>query len=705
MNPDNNTNRSLNWEGKNEQSPAVSRRNHLLVIGIDEYVHVGRLANAVGDAKAFAQVLLDRYAFAAENVQEIYNGEATQRKITAAFRDLLERVKPGENVVIYFSGHGHYDPVYEEAYWIPVDAQYEAEVSYISYSHLTKVIKSLKQAHHVVLIVDSCYSGAVVVRDSPREERLEKDPSRWILASGRNEVVPDGIAGQHSPFADKLLDILNRYAGEGIRMGTLADKLTTAVTYNSRQTPIGRPVYDVGDQGGEFIFHPQKNETRDWAETQKTNTIPVYEQYLQTYPQGKYREEAVWAVAQLSDDKAGYRRYLKEYELLSGQYVETALDKLDYIEQRERFEHARRQGEAALRRFLRDLPGGVFAAQAQSEIARIEAAEKPQIPEPPAEKPPEKKPAEKKPEEKKPPVQTIVSTPKPQSPPIVSGRMVGGIIAGLLGVWLVWWLVKPESPGFDPSKKPDTATETVPYIDPNISPPSGESTEKKKTQKNTSDKILLPEMVRIDGGSFVRGKYTITISDFFLGATEVTFDQYDVFCEKTGREKPWDERWGRGSRPVINVSWEDAVAYCEWLSKETGQKWRLPTEAEWEYAAGGGSEGRTEYAGTSDVNQLGQYAWYGDNSGNQTYPVRQKRANSLGLYDMSGNVWEWCSDWYGDYPESAQQDPTGALNGSRRVLRGGSWLNRSGNCRVALRGNDAPVYRGYTYGFRVARQF
>ncbi|MDX2250105.1 MAG: formylglycine-generating enzyme family protein [Bacteroidia bacterium] len=235
-----------------------------------------------------------------------------------------------------------------------------------------------------------------------------------------------------------------------------------------------------------------------------------------------------------------------------------------------------------------------------------------------------------------------------------------------------------------------------------------------------------PDMVAVKGGTFWMGdkegddserpEHSVTLSDFSIARTEVTFWQYNLYLEATGIKKLEELgplSWGfNGDNPVVNVSWEDAVEYINWVNKQEGiaaEGYRLPTEAEWEYAAGGGlvdrdSEGRRkyEYAG-SDVLEL--VGWFRDNSQNRTQPVGQKQANGLGLYDMSGNVWEWCSDWYGGYPESAQQDPPGPLKGSNRVLRGGGWSNPSGVCRVAIRYAGTPGARGSNGGFRVARQF
>jgi formylglycine-generating enzyme required for sulfatase activity len=147
------------------------------------------------------------------------------------------------------------------------------------------------------------------------------------------------------------------------------------------------------------------------------------------------------------------------------------------------------------------------------------------------------------------------------------------------------------------------------------------------------------------------------------------------------------------------VSWEDAKAFCRELSRLTGKNYQLPTEAQWEYAARGGrySEGY-KYSGSNNV---GDVAWYDDNSRISTHPVKQKQPNALGLYDMSGNVWEWCQDWYGYYSPSSQSNPQGPSSGDFRVLRGGSWYSNVQRCRVSDRGGSISSYSYRGSGFRV----
>ena len=253
--------------------------------------------------------------------------------------------------------------------------------------------------------------------------------------------------------------------------------------------------------------------------------------------------------------------------------------------------------------------------------------------------------------------------------------------------------------------------------------------------------LALPTMIRVRGGTFTMGspesaadrsddetQHPVTLSDFEMSRTEVTNEQYAAFLNESGNQQEDGDTWinlqgtgfgekcrissadvktftvekGYDKHPVIYVSWFGAKAYCAWLSRKTGRKYRLPTEAEWEYAARGGTLSKGFlYAGSEDLNKV---AWFSENSSSKTHFVGQKEANELGLYDLSGNVWEWCSDWYGDYPAGGkpEKDPVGPVSGSRRVVRGGSWNDGAGNCRVSRRRSYTPGYRYDLIGFRLA---
>ena len=230
----------------------------------------------------------------------------------------------------------------------------------------------------------------------------------------------------------------------------------------------------------------------------------------------------------------------------------------------------------------------------------------------------------------------------------------------------------------------------------------------------------MPEMVVIPSGSFqmgcVSGKdclssekpvHEVKIDSFALSKYEVTFEEYDAFTDATGRERADDVGWGRGRRPVIEISWYDAMAYAEWLSGQTRERYRLPTEAEWEYAARAGTE--TMYSWGNDIgrNRANCYGCASVWGGQRTALVGSFSANGWGLHDMHGNVREWVQDcWNSDY-EGAPTDGFAWLSGdcSLRVLRGGSWYYLPRCLRSVYRFWNSTVYRNYMFGFRVARSF
>lgn len=222
------------------------------------------------------------------------------------------------------------------------------------------------------------------------------------------------------------------------------------------------------------------------------------------------------------------------------------------------------------------------------------------------------------------------------------------------------------------------------------------------------------DMVRVEAGSFVMGctseqgddctddefpYHRVTISrDYYIGVFEVTQELWEaVMGYNPSSFKGYD-------KPVENVNWNDCHEFCEELSRMTGRRFRLPTEAEWEYAARGGKKSTSaKWSGSSSATKV---AWYRSNSNDQTHPVGRLYPNELGLFDMSGNVWEWCEDKYSDYSSSIAIDPVESYSGYYRVLRGGSWYNIPDRCRVSERGYATPDKHRTSmgYGLRVVLQ-
>jgi formylglycine-generating enzyme required for sulfatase activity len=192
---------------------------------------------------------------------------------------------------------------------------------------------------------------------------------------------------------------------------------------------------------------------------------------------------------------------------------------------------------------------------------------------------------------------------------------------------------------------------------------------------------------------------------FWMGRYEVTQGEYQAVMGSNPSSFGGDT-----NRPVENVSWSEATKYCGKLTAReraagrlpAGYVYRLPTEAEWEYACRAGTTTRFSYGDDPGYSQLGNYAWYRSNSGKTTHAMGLKQPNARGLYDMHGNVWEWCLDWYGTYPGGSVTDPQGAGSGSYRVNRGGGWVNLAQVCRSARRRGLEPGARNYGLGFRAA---
>ena len=216
------------------------------------------------------------------------------------------------------------------------------------------------------------------------------------------------------------------------------------------------------------------------------------------------------------------------------------------------------------------------------------------------------------------------------------------------------------------------------------------------------------DMVKVEAGTFMMGAtsemqdpfddekpvHQVTLTnDYYMGKYEVTQALWQAVMGSNPSEFKGDDL------PVEQVSWNDCQEFISKLNGLTGKKFRLPTEAEWEYAARGGKKNcGYQYSGSSNISDV---AWYDGNSGSKTHPVGTKQANELGIYDMTGNVWEWCQDWYGSYVNSPQTNPIGANSGSYRVCRGGSWNIKAWHCRSSYRLYGTPVNRGYSIGLRL----
>ncbi|MDR2382902.1 MAG: formylglycine-generating enzyme family protein [Prevotellaceae bacterium] len=228
-----------------------------------------------------------------------------------------------------------------------------------------------------------------------------------------------------------------------------------------------------------------------------------------------------------------------------------------------------------------------------------------------------------------------------------------------------------------------------------------------------------PEMVEVEGGTFTMGcqqglegcendespPHRVTVSSFYISKYEITQAQWNLIMGTTIRQQrnkisPTTTLFGEGDNyPMYYVSWIEVQEFILRLNYVTGKHYRLPTEAEWEYAAHGGKRSSGyKYSGSNNIYDV---AWFADNSHGQNHPVGLKKANELGIHDMSGSVWEWCLDWYANYSAAPQKDPMGASTGSFRVFRGGGWVSATNDCRIVNRINSSDISRYQSVGFRI----
>ena len=214
-------------------------------------------------------------------------------------------------------------------------------------------------------------------------------------------------------------------------------------------------------------------------------------------------------------------------------------------------------------------------------------------------------------------------------------------------------------------------------------------------------------MIHVEGGTFTMGAtsemtepssdeeptHQVTLSSYYIGETEVTQALWKAVMGSNPSRLKGD------NLPVEKVSWNDCQTFIHKLNALTGKRFRLPTEAEWEFAARGGNQSRhTQYSGSSRIDDV---AWNRGNSGDKMHPVKTKQPNELGIYDMTGNVYEWCQDWKGSYSSNAQTNPTGASSGSDRVLRGGGWGRSPRGCRSSNRSSETPEFSNDNLGLRL----
>ncbi|MEM6348589.1 MAG: SUMF1/EgtB/PvdO family nonheme iron enzyme [Bacteroidota bacterium] len=317
------------------------RRNHFLGIGINTY-QKQPLNNAVKDVKDIAALLQKDYRFEEEDIYLLLDEEANRANIIEQLRDLTGTLGPNDNLLLYYAGHGTYDEVFQEGFWIPAGAERSSQ--YLANSLLIKIVQAMR-AHHILMVVDACFAGTVFSTARSEVSKYDREPSRYVICSGAKEIVSDGKAGTNSPFAKRMLSFLGKAKEEHI----LATDLAQHVKKGSfKQKPLAQALHIDGHEDGEFVFYrredPLTKEEKAFAHAKALGTERAYDAFLEAFPAGKYVEEAE--------------------------------NLMELAGEREIWQKAQRKGTiTALRRFIRSHPKSPFLTEAQDLLAAKRAEE------------------------------------------------------------------------------------------------------------------------------------------------------------------------------------------------------------------------------------------------------------------------------------------------------------------------------------------
>jgi uncharacterized protein (TIGR02145 family) len=366
------------------------RSAHFLGIGIDDYLHFPKLANAVKDVKDIAETLITQYQFDPEHVMLLLNEQATRVGIVNKLDDLVNLLSKENDLIIYYSGHGHLNPQTQRGFWIPYDAQQGTTADFIPNATIKGYMEDIP-AFHTFLISDSCFSGSLFVQGKMRSAKeaiseLDNRASRWALCSGRHdEEVYDGDPGENSPFAKSILGQLRQSQHSELNVGRLVNEVIMQTRAHYRQLPEGNPMFDVGHQGGQFIFRLKYDDERDWAGARAAGTVAVYENYLSLYPEGKYAREAALKLLELRDDEAwrlaqdtntllAYDQYLEQFP--EGRHGAEAIAAIRGFNEAEDWRRAEQDNELwKYREYLRKYSDGQFVEQAKAAIDALRSKE------------------------------------------------------------------------------------------------------------------------------------------------------------------------------------------------------------------------------------------------------------------------------------------------------------------------------------------
>jgi formylglycine-generating enzyme required for sulfatase activity len=609
------------FDGKTLQSK-YGGDNHAVIIGINKYANHPDLDTAVKDASEVASILEEKYFFKKENIMLLTDEKATRKNIIKKFEDLITlKVNQGDNVFIYYAGHGWFDKTFEIGYWVTTEATKD-KTTFLQNNTVYQTISALnkRKVKHIFLVSDSCFSGNFIRKHRDIETDINDDyfyqyysrPSRNILTSGGDEVVSDQGKDGHSVFAYYFLQQLRNNSFPYISVKQLGYEVEKMVTRNSNQKPISKFLHGVGDEDGQFFFINKYSMNNNQKRQYETFNLPDDKEAsfddLFDKANSKKRAVAKWTAWQSKKNiKFEQLKEIENNRLLSSE--DTLI---------------------AWKRFLKDISeqnpfsneDDHMRAYAKQKITYWENHEN----------------------------ETM------------------GTFTNRLGMTFV--LIKAGR-----------------FMMGSPSNESGRESDEKQHE------VILTKV-------------------FYMQTTEVTQRQWKAVM---GSNPSYFKACGENC-PVEQVSWEDSQEFIKKINQMGDGYYRLPTEAEWEYAARAGSTTSYYYGNKARCERMNfendpgssetkcvDYIKSRQLPVDSTVPVKSYLSNKFGLYDMHGNVWEWCSDWYGDYPDTSVTDPGGQSEGSNRVRRGGSWYYYAQHCRSAYRNNDSPGYRTSTLGLRLMR--
>ena len=643
--------------------PLEASQRVALVIGNSAYEHVPRLNNPGNDARDFS-ARLEALGF-----QVTTRLDLDQQGLNRALQQFARDSAGAEIALLFFAGHGI--EVDGKNWLVPIDARLQSDTD-VEFESVAQelALRSVGGAQQLRLVIlDACrdnpFANAMQRAGATRSigrglGRIEPTGGTLVAYAARDGTTADDGRGRNSPYTAALLRELEE---PGVEVSLLFRRVRDRVLESTghRQEPftygslpslalyLNPPVATPSPRPAETVagvtvapappvgVSPEVLELEFWRSIQGSANAGDFEAYLRRYPEGLFTELAKNRIAALRVEPAPARPDAPPAQARLSVKATPTNARIRIMN----IVPAYREG-MVLDPGRYDIEVSAPGHRTQRRWYELSAGDR--VLEVALERLPER------------PAVTSPATPAPSAAAAPSGAAAGTVHRDRL-----------------------------------------------------RDGSMGPEMVLIRGGSFTMGspasevgripnevRRQVSVGDVWIGRYEVTFAEYDRFALVTGRDLPGDQGWGRGQRPVINVSWHDATAYAEWLSGETGQRYRLPTEAEWEYACRGGEQQR--FCGSDNVDAV---AWYSGNSGRKTQPVGGKQTNRFGLYDMSGNVEEWtCSVFHALYKGAEQRCDA---SGERRVLRGGSWYYEPGRVRSAFRFSNSPGDRGFNLGFRLAR--